>query len=92
MEETPEGLATAAATRDAAKRKRAELEAQGVIDDQPAAKKSVAPPQAISHEVALPKDYVCKLDSQPELYGTEIHACRLCARNTLQCGHKLQLA
>lgn len=71
MEETPEGLATAAATRDAAKRKRAELEAQGVIDDQPAAKKSVAPPQAISHEVALPKDYVCKLDSQPELYGTE---------------------
>lgn len=79
MEETPEGLATAAATRDAAKRKRAELEAQGVIDDQPAAKKSGAPPQAISHEVALPKDYVCKLDSQPELYGTE-STCMLTAR------------
>lgn len=71
MEETPEGLATAAATREAAKRKRAELEAQGVIDDQPAAKKSVAPPQAISHEVALPEDYVCDIDSQPELYGKE---------------------
>ena len=70
MEETPEGLATAAATRLAAKRKRAELEAQGVIDDQPAAKKSVVPPQAISHEVALPEDYVCDVDSQPELYGT----------------------
>lgn len=72
MEETPEGLATAAATREAAKRKRAELEAQGVIDDQPAAKKSVVPPQAISHEVALPQDYVCDVDSQPELYGTEM--------------------
>lgn len=72
MEETPEGLATAAATREAAKRKRTELEAQGVIDDQPAAKKSVVPPQAISHEVALPEDYVCDVDSKPELYGTEM--------------------
>lgn len=71
MEETPEGLATAAATREAAKRKRAELEAQGVIDDQPAAKKSTVPPQAISHEVALPQGYMCKVDSQPELYGTK---------------------
>lgn len=71
MEETPEGLATAAATREAAKRKRAELEAQGVIDDQPAAKKSTISPQAISHEVALPEGYVCEVDSQPELYGTK---------------------
>lgn len=73
MEETPEGLATAAATREAAKRKRAELEAQGVIDDQPVAKKSVAPPQAISHEVALPENYVCEIDAQPELYGSLQH-------------------
>ena len=72
MEETPEGLATAAATREAAKRKRAELEAQGVIDDQPAVKKTVVPPQAISHEVALPEHYVCEADSQPELYGMKI--------------------
>lgn len=72
MEETPEGLATAAATREAAKRKRAELEAHGAIDDQPAAKKSVVPPQAISHEVALPEDYMCDVDSQPELYGTDL--------------------
>lgn len=72
MEETPEGLATAAATREAAKRKRAELEAQGVIDDQPVAKKSVAPPQAISHEVALPENYVCEIDAQPELYGMSV--------------------
>ena len=72
MEETPEGLATAAATREAAKRKRAELEAQGVIDDQPAAKRSTVPPQAISHEVALPEGYICEVDSQTELHGTKI--------------------
>jgi hypothetical protein len=70
MEETPEGLATAAATREAAKRKHAELEAHGIIDDQPAAKKPTVPAEAISHEVALPEGYVCDLDSQPELYGT----------------------
>ena len=70
MEETPEGLATAAATREAAKRKRAELEAHGIIEDQPATKKPTVPAEAISHEVALPGGYVCDLDSQPELYGT----------------------
>ncbi len=70
MEETPEGLATAAATREAAKRKRAELEAHGIIDDQPVTKKPTVPAEAISHEVALPEGYVCDLDSQPELYGT----------------------
>ena len=68
MEETPEGLATAAATREAAKRKRSELEANGVVDE-PAAKKFTVPVQAISHEVALPDNYVAEVDSQPELYG-----------------------
>ena len=74
MEETPEGLATAAATREAAKRKRAELEAHGIIDDQPASKKPTIPARAISHEVALPHDYVAEVDSQPELYG-EMEVC-----------------
>ena len=71
MEETPQGLATAAATREAAKRKRAELEAQGIIDDAPIAKKPTVPTQAISHEVALPAGFVCEPDSQPDLYGME---------------------
>lgn len=70
MEETPEGLATAAATREAAKRKRAELEAHGIIEDQPATKKPTVPAEAISHEVALPEGYNCDLDLQPELFGT----------------------
>lgn len=68
MEETAEGLAKAAATREAAKRKRSELEANGVVDE-PIAKKVVAPPQAISHEVALPEDFVSECDAQPDVYG-----------------------
>ena len=68
MEETAEGLAKAAATREAAKRKRSELEANGVVDE-PVAKKVVAPPQAISHEVALPENFVSECDAQPDVYG-----------------------
>lgn len=69
MEETPEGLAKAAATREAAKRKRSELEEKGIVDGQPVTKKVTAAPQAILHEVALPKDFVSERDSEPEIYG-----------------------
>lgn len=74
MEETAEGLAKAAATREAAKRKRSELEANGIVDE-PVAKKVVAPPQAISHEVALPDDFVSEYDAQPDVYGTQPYTC-----------------
>ena len=70
MEETPEGLAKAAATREAAKRKRSELEEKGLVDGQPIAKKVTAAPQAILHEVALPEEFVSERDSQPEIYGS----------------------
>lgn len=71
MEETAEGLAKAAATREAAKRKRSELEASGVTDE-PVAKKVTAPPQAISHEVALPDGFVSECDAQQDLYGESV--------------------
>ena len=76
MEETPEGLATAAATREAAKKQRTHLEAHGVIDDQPAVKKATVVTQAISHEVALPAECICDPVPQPELHG--VYTCASC--------------
>lgn len=52
MEETPEGLAAAAATREAAKRKRAEEELKA-----PPAKKPIRPIPVLKHEVVAPDGF-----------------------------------
>ncbi len=74
MEETPEGLAVAAAVREAAKRKRA---AEGSEDGSaPAAKRAgvnaSVPPvkREIVHEVAVPEDFdESGVKHEPELHG-----------------------
>lgn len=53
MEETSEGLAAAAATREAAKRKREEVEPRNVSS----AKKPVRPVPILKHEVAAPPNF-----------------------------------
>ncbi|EIE19880.1 HUA enhancer 2 [Coccomyxa subellipsoidea C-169] len=65
MEETPEGMAVAAATREAAKRKR---EAENGL---PEAKRPARPIPLISHEVAVPKGYdEAAKNLDPALHGT----------------------
>ena len=71
MEETPEGLAAAAATREAAKRKRTE-EAQKA----PPAKKATRPIPVLKHEVLLPKEFrESDRSLDPTLHGAPSRQC-----------------
>ena len=54
MEETSEGLAAAAATREAAKRKREEVETPRNVSS---AKKPVRPTPVLKHEVSVPPNF-----------------------------------
>ena len=56
MEETPEGLAAAAATREALKRKRASEDGQKA-QEPPPLKKPTRPAPSCNHEVMLPDGY-----------------------------------
>ncbi|GAB4813622.1 hypothetical protein N2152v2_000668 [Parachlorella kessleri] len=68
MEQTPEGLAAAAATREAAKQKKRQFEdKQGA----PPPKRAVRPGAACTHEVAIPEDYdVDAAGLDPSVHGT----------------------
>lgn len=71
MEETPEGMAVARATREAAKRKREEV----IRVDAPANKRTnnqatSRPPPSCTHEVATPDDYDVETKGlDPDTYG-----------------------
>ncbi|KAL6773736.1 hypothetical protein ACKKBG_A22275 [Auxenochlorella protothecoides x Auxenochlorella symbiontica] len=70
MEATAEGLAKAAATREALKKKKRELE---LIEDGPPSKKQTgaAPSAVCTHEVACPKGFdPSSITLDPERYGT----------------------
>ncbi len=68
MEQTPEGLAVAAATREAIKRKRQE-EAQPA-QDAPAPKKTSRPPPTCLHEVMLPEGFdASTINLDPQVFG-----------------------
>ena len=68
MEETPEGLAAAAATREAIKRKRQE-DGSG-SQEAPTAKKGTRPPPNCSHEVQLPEGFDAgSIDLDPQTFG-----------------------
>ncbi len=72
MEETPEGLAAAAATREAAKRKRADEAPDEEHVEAPPAKKLVQSAALLRHEVVTPRGQVQQSDSSsldPELHG-----------------------
>jgi hypothetical protein len=72
MEATPEGLAVAAATREAAKKKRVAEEAAADKKPEPKKPHLNRPPPTATHEVAVPKGFdpnIIELD--PEVYGAE---------------------
>lgn len=72
MEETPEGLANAAAVRQAAKRKREELANLKTELDAPPAKKRERPPPVLRHEVSTPEGFEeTSLNLDPKLHGTK---------------------
>ena len=70
MDETPEGLANAAAVRQAAKRKREELSNLKHELDAPPLKKRERPPPILRHEVSTPDGFEeTSLDLDPKLHG-----------------------
>ncbi len=79
MEETPEGLAAAASTREAAKRKRADGAPEEEHVEAPPAKKLVQSAALLRHEVVTPRGQVQQPDSSssldPELHGASLFEC-----------------
>jgi hypothetical protein len=87
MEQTPEGLAAAAATREAIKRKRQE-ETQPE-QDAPEPKKTSRPPPTCSHEVMLPEGFdASTIDLDPQIFGAWAQAA---THNAALTRHKLDL-
>ena len=72
MEETPEGLAAAAATREAAKRKRADGEVEEDNVEVPPSKRATQSAALLRHEVVTPKTQAQRTDPSsldPQLHG-----------------------
>eukprot|EP00887_Chlorella_sp_A99_P003989 scaffold11.g3989.t1 len=67
LEETPEGLAMAAKTREELKSKKRQLEAH--VAATPAPKRATRPPPTCSHDVAVPEGYKPEEQLDPELHG-----------------------
>ncbi|KAK2080062.1 hypothetical protein QBZ16_002458 [Prototheca wickerhamii] len=75
MEATAEGLAKAAATREALKAKKRELEKDAEVQEVPEAKRQATgkPSAPCTHEVLFPKDYdraAAEKELDPDVYGT----------------------
>ena len=89
MEETPEGLANAAAVRQAAKRKREELSNLEAELDAPPAKRRERPPPVLRHEVSTPEGFEeASLDLDPKVHGKKIQtAAASVVRDKTLSGH-----